>query len=135
MKDHKGKTTGLMMEGSSAYMSALEANKKLMNNPDIKMGGDIIDETAQDSAVKMGHKDSPATFTGMSGGSALHQEGDPDLSEHANILFSGKKLTKEQLEKIKKDFGVVEKKVINDDTTKTKKPKVKTTITTTSTKK
>ena len=66
---------------------------------------------------------------------ALLLEGDPDLSEHANLLFGGKKLTKEQLEKIKKDFGVVEKKVINDDTTKAKKPKVKTTITTTSTKK
>ncbi len=51
LKDHKGKTTGLMMEGSLAHMeSAMEM-----------------------SPYKMDHG-SPAEFTGMSGGSALHQE-------------------------------------------------------------
>ena len=51
MKNPNGKPVGLMVEGSTAYMSALEASKGLMNNPDIKEGGDIIDKTAQkDSA-------------------------------------------------------------------------------------
>ena len=51
MKNPNGKSVGLMVEGSTAYMSALEASKGLMNNPDIKEGGDIIDKTAQkDSA-------------------------------------------------------------------------------------
>ena len=112
--------------------SALKMEKEMRKSG---MHRDSAMYMGHESPAEMGHKDSPAEFTGMSGGSALHQEGDPDLSEHANLLFSGKKLTKAQLEKIKKDFGVVEKKVINDDTTKTKKPKVKTTITTTSTKK
>lgn len=133
MKDHKGKTTGIMMKGSSIYMETVgQERKNLIDDDPLKMEHDSAMEM---SPYKMDHEGSPATFTGMSGGSALHQEGDPDLSEHANLLFGGKKLTKEQLEKIKKDFGVVEKKVINDDTTKAKKPKVKTTITTTSTKK
>ena len=53
MKNPNGKPVGLMVEGSTAYMSALEASKGLMNNPDIKEGGDIIDKTAQkDSAPK-----------------------------------------------------------------------------------
>ena len=126
MKNPNGKPVGLMVEGSTAYMSALEASKGLMNNPDIKEGGDIIDKTAQkDSAPKMKHDgmsmkhdgvpmkhdgvpmkhdgvpmkhdgvpmkydspvpahgplhagheddDSPAMFTGHSGGSSLHQK-------------------------------------------------------------
>jgi len=45
MKDYKGKTTGLMMEGSLAYEESL--------NPDLAYGGDVIDETAQDSVVQM----------------------------------------------------------------------------------
>ena len=126
MKDHKGKTTGLMMEGSAMHMSMLhketvgQERKNLIDDDPLKMEHDSAMEM---SPYKMDHEGSPAEFTGMSGGSALHQEGDSDLSEHANILFGGKKLTKAQLEKIKKDFGVVEKKVIKDDTTKVKKPK------------
>jgi len=145
VKNLKGKTTGLMMEGSAMHMSMLHNETDKQEKKDLLKDMPVDDKASaiemspykmgHESPAEMGHKDSPATFTGMSGGSALHQEGDPDLSEHANILFSGKKLTKAQLEKIKKDFGVTEKKVINDDTTKVKKPKVKTTITTTSTKK
>jgi len=76
MKDHKGKTTGIMMEGSAMHMSMLhkETDKQEAQN--------LLDDTpVQDKAsamemspYKMGHKDSPAEFTGMSGGSALHQE-------------------------------------------------------------
>jgi len=102
MKDHKGKTTGLMMEGSAMHMSMLhkETEKQETEN-------DFDDTPVQDKAsamemspYKMGHE-SPAEFTGMSGGSALHQEGDPDLSDMANLLFGEKKITKKQAKKAK----------------------------------
>jgi hypothetical protein len=51
------------------------------------------------SPAEMGHEDSPAEFTGMSGGSALHQ--DADLSDMANLLFGEKKITKKQAKKAK----------------------------------
>lgn len=58
LKNPNGKPVGLMVEGSTNYMSALEASKGLMNNPDIKEGGDIIDKTAQkDSAPKQDIKE------------------------------------------------------------------------------
>ena len=69
MKDYKGKPAGLMMEGSLAYEESL--------NPDLKYGGDVIDQTAQKnegSMATMDHGDSAAKFTGMSGGSAMHSE-------------------------------------------------------------
>ena len=127
LTDSKGKSAGLMVEGSAAYMSALEASKELMDNPWIKKGGDIIDETAQKdsapeqdktSAIKMGHEDSPATFTGMSGGSAVHQ--DADLSDMANLLFSEKKITKKQAKKAKEQ---VLANPMAKDTLKTEKQK------------
>jgi hypothetical protein len=69
MYDKKGKPAGLMLEGSLAYMESL--------NPDLKYGGDVIDQTAQKnegSMATMDHGDSAAKFTGMSGGSAMHNE-------------------------------------------------------------
>ena len=122
MKDHKGKTTGLMMEGSAMHMSMLhkETDKQEAKN-------DLDDTPVQDKAsaiemspYKMDHDGSPAEFTGMSGGSALHQENDPDLSDMANLLFGEKKITKKQAKKAK------EKVLANPmakDTLKTKKPK------------
>ena len=59
VKNLKGKTTGLMMEGSVSYMESNEQERKNLIN---------------DMPLKMEHGDSPAEFTGMSGGSALHQE-------------------------------------------------------------
>lgn len=44
------------MKGS--WMSKHAQHSRLGSNPDIKYGGDVIDETAQKSAMKMGH--SPA---------------------------------------------------------------------------
>lgn len=44
------------MKGS--WMSKHAHHSRLGSNPDIKYGGDVIDETAQKSAMKMGH--SPA---------------------------------------------------------------------------
>jgi hypothetical protein len=119
MKNHKGKTTGIMMEGSAMHMSMLhkETDKQEAKN-------DLDDTPVQDKAsamemspYKMGHE-SPAEFTGMSGGSALHQEEkketkkdsvsseeDKDLKmmkklKNLNISFdSGKDKPKQQIKK------------------------------------
>ena len=125
MKDHKGKTTGLMMEGSAMHMSMLhkETAKQEAKN-------DLDDTPVQDKAsaiemspYKMDHG-SPAEFTGMSGGSALHQEGDPDLSDMANLLFSKKKITKEQAKKAKEQ--VLANPMAKDTLKTEKKKKVET---------
>ncbi len=122
MKDHKGKTTGLMMEGSAMHMSMLhkETDKQEKENLEGPEGKNAIDDKAsamEMSPYKMGHE-SPAEFTGMSGGSALHQEEkketkkdsvsskeDKDLKmmkklQSLNISFdSGKDKPKEQIKK------------------------------------
>jgi hypothetical protein len=75
MKDHKGKTTGIMMEGSAMHMSMLHQESAEQEKKDL-MKDMPVDEKAsamEMSPYKMGHE-SPAEFTGMSGGSALHQE-------------------------------------------------------------
>ena len=136
MKDHKGKTTGLMMEGSAMHMSMLhkESDKQEKENLEGPEGKNAIDDKAsamEMSPYKMGHEgsaaemspykmvhESPAEFTGMSGGSALHQEEkketkkdsvsskeDKDLKmmkklQGLNISFdSGKDKPKEQIKK------------------------------------
>ena len=74
MKDHKGKPSGLMMEGSVAYQeSAEQKTKDLMKD----MPVDAKASAMEMSPYKMGHE-SPAEFTGMSGGSALHDNHDKD---------------------------------------------------------
>ena len=130
MKDHKGKPSGLMMEGSVAYQEKTkkveEAKaKKLDKKQEIKETKDLLTEMPVDdkasamemSPYKMGHE-SPAEFTGMRGGSALHQEEkketkkdsvsskeDKDLKmmkklQSLNISFdSGKEKPKEQIKK------------------------------------
>ncbi len=88
LKDHKGKPSGLMMEGSVAYQEETkkveEAKaKKLDKKQEIKETKDLLTEMPVDnkasamemSPYKMGHE-SPAEFTGMSGGSALHTKHD-----------------------------------------------------------
>ena len=77
-----------------------------------------------ESPAEMGHKDSPAEFTGMSGGSALHQEGDPDLSDMANLLFGEKKITKKQAKKAKEQ--VLANPMAKDTLKTEKKKKVET---------
>ena len=75
MKNHKGKTTGIMMEGSAMHMSMLHQESDKQEKKDL-MKDMPVDEKAsamEMSPYKMGHE-SPAEFTGMSGGSALHQE-------------------------------------------------------------
>lgn len=122
MKDHKGKTTGIMMEGSAMHMSMLhkESDKQEKENLEGPEGKNPIDDKAsamEMSPYKMGHE-SPAEFTGMSGGSALHQEEkketkkdsvsseeDKDLKmmkklQSLNISFdSGKDKPKKQIKK------------------------------------
>jgi len=101
MKDHKGKTTGLMMEGSAMHMSMLHKETDKQEKKDLMKDMPVDDKASaiEMSPYKMDHG-SPAEFTGMSGGSALHQ--DADLSDIANSLFGTKKLSKAQAEKIKK---------------------------------
>ena len=114
MKNHKGKTTGIMMEGSVAHQeSAAQEKKNLLKD----MPVDDKASAMEMSPYKMGHE-SPAEFTGMSGGSALHQEEkketkkdsvsskeDKDLKmmkklQSLNISFdSGKEKPKEQIKK------------------------------------
>ena len=73
-----------MMEGSAMHMSMLHQESAEQEKKDL-MKDMPVDEKASamemspykmghESPAKMGHKDSPAEFTGMSGGSALHQE-------------------------------------------------------------
>ena len=93
MKDHKGKTTGLMMEGSAMHMSMLhkESDKQEKENLMEDMPVDDKASAMEMSPYKMGHEgsaaemspykmghESPAEFTGMSGGSALHDNHDKD---------------------------------------------------------
>ena len=89
MKDHKGKTTGLMMEGSAMHMSMLHKESAEQEKKDLMKDMPVDDKAsamemspykmghegsaAEMSPYKMGHE-SPAEFTGMSGGSALHQK-------------------------------------------------------------
>ena len=100
MKDHKGKTTGIMMEGSAMHMSMLHKESTEQEKKDLMKDMPVDDKASamEMSPYKMGHE-SPAEFTGMSGGSALHQ--DADLSDMANLLFGEKKITKKQAEKAK----------------------------------
>ena len=136
MKDHKGKTTGLMMEGSAMHMSMLHQETEKQEKKDLMKDMPVDDKASaiemspykmhnkehlqkvgKDMPLRMDHG-SPAEFTGMSGGSALHQ--DADLSDIANSLFGTKKLSKAQAEKIKKQ---VEANPMAKDTLKTEKPK------------
>ena len=91
MYNKKGKQVGLMVEGSMAYMESL--------NPDLKYGGDVIDQTAQKnegSMATMDHGDSAAKFTCMSGGSSLHAHGpggthpDPEEKKQKESTLSDK---------------------------------------------
>ena len=101
VKNLKGKTTGLMMEGSAVHMSMLHKESAEQEKKDLMEDMPVDDKASaiEMSPYKMDHG-SPAEFTGMSGGSALHQ--DADLSDIANSLFGTKKLSKAQAEKIKK---------------------------------
>ena len=131
MKDHKGKTTGLMMEGSAMHMSMLHQESAKQEKKDLLKDMPVDDKASamemspykmgHESPAEMGHKDSPAEFTGMSGGSALHQEGDPDLSDMANLLFGEKKITKKQAKKAKEQ---VLANPMAKDTLKTEKKKI-----------
>jgi len=133
MKDHKGKTTGIMMEGSAMHMSMLHKETDKQEKKDLLKDMPIDDKASaiemspykmhnkehlkkngNDLPLQMSHEDSPATFTGMSGGSALHQ--DSDLSDIANSLFGDKKLSKEKANKIKKK---VEENPLAKDSLKT----------------
>ena len=88
MKDHKGKTTGLMMEGSAMHMSILHQESAKQEKKDLLKDMPVDDKASamemspykmgHESPAEMGHKDSPAKFTGMSGGSAMHQEEKPE---------------------------------------------------------
>jgi hypothetical protein len=128
MYDKKGKQSGLMMEGSAMHMSMLhketdkQETQNLLDDTPVQDKASAMEmspyKMGHKSPAEMGHKDSPAEFTGMSGGSALHQ--DADLSEMANLLFGEKKITKKQAEKVKKQ---VEKNPMAKDTLKTEKPK------------
>ena len=106
MKDHKGKTTGLMMEGSAMHMSMLHQESAKQEKKDLMKDMPVDDKA---SAVEM----SPYKMD-----SALHQEEkketkkdsvpskeDKDLKmmkklQSLNISFdSGKEKPKEQIKK------------------------------------
>ena len=128
MKDHKGKTTGLMMEGSAMHMSMLHQESAKQEKKDLLKDMPVDDKASamemspykmgHESPAEMGHKDSPAKFTGMSGGSAMHQEEKPEKKKDSvastedkdlkmmkklknlNITFdSGKAKPKQQIQK------------------------------------
>ena len=126
MKDHKGKTTGLMMEGSAMHMSMLHQESAKQEKKDLLKDMPVDDKASamEMSPYKMDHEGSPAEFTGMSGGSALHQEGDPDLSDMANLLFGEKKITKKQAKKAKEQ--VLANPMAKDTLKTEKKKKVET---------
>tara|TARA_S200002703_G_scaffold29533_1_gene25447 strand:+ start:4113 stop:4622 length:510 start_codon:yes stop_codon:yes gene_type:complete len=76
MKDYKGKPSGLMMEGSAMHMSMLhnESAEQEAKNDLNDMPVDDKASAMEMSPYKMGHE-SPAEFTGISGGSAFHNTG------------------------------------------------------------
>lgn len=81
MKNHKGKTTGIMMEGSVAHQeSAAQEKKNLLKDTPVDSKASAVEM----SPYKMEHE-SPAEFTGMSGGSALHQEDEREGSRGTSI--------------------------------------------------
>ena len=94
MKDHKGKTTGIMMEGSVAHQesAAQEVVNLETKNPvadkasALEMSPYKMDH--EGSAMKMGHE-SPAKFTGMSGGSALHTNHPDERSGKGKSITEG----------------------------------------------
>ena len=98
-----------MMEGSAMHMSMLHQESAEQEKKDLMKDMPVDDKASamemspykmgHKSPAEMGHEDSPAEFTGMSGGSALHQ--DADLSDMANLLFGEKKITKKQAKKAK----------------------------------
>ena len=75
VKNLKGKTTGLMMERSAMHMSMLHKESAEQEKKDLMKDMPVDDKASamEMSPYKMGHE-SPAEFTGMSGGSALHQK-------------------------------------------------------------
>ncbi len=125
LKDHKGKTTGLMMEGSAMHMSMIHKESSEQEKKDLMKDMPVDDKASaiEMSPYKMDHG-SPAEFTGMSGGSAFHQEGDPDLSDMANLLFGEKKITKKQAKKAKEQ--VLANPMAKDTLKTEKKKKVET---------
>lgn len=93
MKDHKGKTTGLMMEGSAMHMSMLHKESAEQEEKDLMkdMPVDAKASAIEMSPYKMDHG-SPAEFTGMSGGSALHQEGDERSGDGVTVTGDASKI-------------------------------------------
>lgn len=100
LKSETGKPSGLMMEGSLMHMSMLNQEetkkveeaeaKKLDKKQEIQEKKDLLTEMPIDnrgvgemSPYKMDHEGSPAEFTGMSGGSAFHNN-DPYSRAAAN---------------------------------------------------
>ena len=115
MKDHKGKTTGLMMEGSAMHMSMLhketvgQERKNLIDDDPLKMEHDSamemspykmhnkehLQKVGKDMPVHMDHEgDHQRTFTGMSGGSALHQEKKPEKKKDLELPLQKTKILK-----------------------------------------
>ena len=126
VKNLKGKTTGLMMEGSAMHMSMLHQESAKQEKKDLLKDMPVDDKaSAKASAMEMspykmdhdgvpmhgplheGHEDSPAKFTGMSGGSALHQGYDPAKErEVAKKKDSIKSKEDKDLETMKKLHGL-----------------------------
>ena len=92
VKNLKGKTTGLMMEGSAVHMSMLHKESAEQEKKDLMEDMPVDDKASaiEMSPYKMDHG-SPAEFTGVSGGSALHKE---DEKPKQKQKPSGKIITK-----------------------------------------
>lgn len=80
------------MQGS--WISKHAQHSRLGSNPDIKYGGDVIDETAQKSAMNMGH--SPAQM--HKDGHIVEKPSKPDFPD-----IDGDGNTKESMEQAAKD--------------------------------
>ena len=83
MKDHKGKPSGLMMEGSVAHQESADQEKKnLLKDMPIDSKASAMEmspyKMGHESPVKMGHKDSP-----------MHDNHDKDERSGEGVTVTG----------------------------------------------
>ena len=81
-----------MMEGSAMHMSMLHQESAEQEKKDLMKDMPVDDKASamEMSPYKMDHG-SPAEFTGMSGGSALHQEKKPEVKKDSVVSIPEKK--------------------------------------------
>ena len=92
LKSETGKPSGLMMEGSLMHMSMLHKESAEQEKKDLMKDMPVVSEASamEMSPYKMGHE-SPAEFTGMSGGSAFHNNDPYSKAAASDKVFSDAK--------------------------------------------